>query len=149
MRNGKISCFLIKHTKQLYRDAYRILSFWNALLTHLPLLHRDPVHSCLTAAKSKMVVPRRHGEHDILSLLLFPTAPGSCLPNTILPAFITCWTTRHVTGWASQCVIGLINPVWQLPDALSDSSLPSLSGSHIPVFQCSITNMIYSLENSK
>lgn len=74
------------------------------------------------------------------------TAPGSCHPNAILPAFITCWTAQHVTGWASWRVTGLINPVWQLPDAPSGSSPPSLSRSHIPVSRGPITNMIYSLE---
>ena len=74
------------------------------------------------------------------------TAPGSCHPNAILPAFITCWTALRVTGLASWRVTGLINPVWQLPDALSGSSPPSLSHTHIPVSQGPITSMIYSLE---
>ncbi|KAK1884039.1 3'(2')5'-bisphosphate nucleotidase 1, partial [Dissostichus eleginoides] len=74
-------------------------------------------------------------------------APGSCHPNAILPPFITCWTARHVTGRASWRVTGLINLVWQLPDARSGSSPPSLSRSHIPVSRGPIANMIYSLEN--
>lgn len=77
------------------------------------------------------------------------TAPGSCHPNAVLPAFITCWKAQHVTGRASWRVTGLINPVWQLPDALSGSSPPSLSRSHIPVSRGPITGMIYNLENGE
>lgn len=50
---------------------------------------------------------------------------------------------------ASWRVTGLINPVWQLPDALSGSSPPSLSRSHIPVSRGPITSMIYSLESGE
>lgn len=50
---------------------------------------------------------------------------------------------------ASWRVTGLINPVWQLPDARSGSSPPSLSHSHIPVSRGPITSMIYSLENGE
>lgn len=50
---------------------------------------------------------------------------------------------------ASRRVTGLINLVWQLPDALSGSSPPSLSRSHIPVSLGPITSMIYSLENGE
>lgn len=77
------------------------------------------------------------------------TAPGSCHPNAVLPAFITCWTAQHVTGRASWRVTGLINLVWQLPDALSGSSPPSLSRSNIPGSRGPITSMIYSFENGE
>lgn len=77
------------------------------------------------------------------------TAPGSYHLNAILPAFITCRTTRHVTARASWRVTGPINPVWQLPDAPSGSSPPSLSCSHIPFSQGPITDMIYSSENGE
>lgn len=50
---------------------------------------------------------------------------------------------------AFRRVMGLINLVWQLPDALSGSSPPSLSRSHIPVSLGPITSMIYSLENGE
>ncbi|KAG8010719.1 hypothetical protein GBF38_009908 [Nibea albiflora] len=76
-------------------------------------------------------------------------APGSCHPNAVLPAFITCWTAQHVTGRASWRVTGLINLVWQLPDALSGSSPPSLSRSNIPGSRGPITSMIYSFENGE
>lgn len=105
----------------------------------------DCIHSCLSRPKSRMVAP-----HDILSLrFFFPllTAPGSCHPNANLPVFITCWKERRVTGRASWRVTGLINPVWQLPDALSGSSPPSLSRTCIPVPGGSITSMIYKLDN--
>lgn len=84
----------------------------------------DRIHSCLSRAKSRMVAP-----HDILSSRSFPllTAPGSCHPDANLPVFITCWKERRVKGWASWRVTGLINPAWQLPDALPGSSPPSLS----------------------
>lgn len=44
---------------------------------------------------------------------------------------------------------GLINPVWQLPDALSGSSPPSLSRSHIPASPGPIAGMIYILESGE
>lgn len=75
------------------------------------------------------------------------TAPGSCHPDANLPVFITCWKERHVTGRASWRVTGLINPVWQLPDALSGSSPPSLSRTCIPVSRGSVTSQIYKLDN--
>lgn len=75
------------------------------------------------------------------------TAPGSCHPDANLPVFITCWKERHVTGRASWRVTGLINPVWQLPDALSGSSPPSLSRTCIPVSRGSVTSEIYKLDN--
>lgn len=104
----------------------------------------DRIHGCLSRAKSRMVAP-----HDILSLHFSPllTAPGSCHPDANLPVFITCWKERHVTGRASWRVTGLINPVWQLPDALSGSSPPSLSRTCIPVSRGSVTSEIYKLDN--
>lgn len=104
----------------------------------------DRIHGCLSPAKSRMVAP-----HDILSLHFPPllTAPGSCHPDANLPVFITCWKERHVTGRASWRVTGLINPVWQLPDALSGSSAPSLSRTCIPVSPGSVTSEIYKLDN--
>lgn len=51
-------------------------------------------------------------------------------------------------GRASWRVAGLINPVWQLPDALSGSSPPSLSHARIPASPGSITSMIYKLDNN-
>lgn len=104
----------------------------------------DRVHSCLSPAKSRMVAP-----HDILSLCFFPLliAPGSCHPDANLPVFITCWKEWRVTGRPSWRVAGLIKPVWQLPDALSGSSPPSLSRVYIPVSWGSITNMIYTLDD--
>lgn len=82
--------------------------------------------------------------HLVLAFALL-TAPGSCHPDAILPAFITCWKARDVTGRASWRVTALINPMWQLPDAPSGSSPPSLSRFHIPVSQGPITSMIYIL----
>lgn len=76
------------------------------------------------------------GRHMTSCPCVFPpllTAPGSCHPDANLPVFITCWKERHVTGRASWRVTGLINPAWQLPDALSGSSPPSLSRTCIPV----------------
>lgn len=77
------------------------------------------------------------------------TASGSCHPIAVPPAFITCRTARHVTSRASRRVTGLINLLWQLPDARPGCSPPSLSRSHIPVSPGPITRMIYRRENGE
>lgn len=108
----------------------------------------ERIHSCLGETKSKMVAPRRRGERDVLSFCV--TAAGSCHPDAIPPAFITCRTARRVTGPGPHGVSrGLINPVWQLPDALSGSSPPSLSRSHIPASPGPIAGVIYILESGE
>lgn len=66
------------------------------------------------------------------------TAPGSCHPNAILPAFITCWTAQHVTGrgllachGADQpCVAATWRPVWQLTSITVTLSHSSFSRPH-------------------
>lgn len=118
--------------------------------THIHQRHAETVFTAVSAEQNQ----RWWRLGDMVNMtscscVFLPTAPGSCHPNAILPAFITCWAAWHVTGWASWCVTGLINSVWQLPDALSGSSPPSLSRSHIPVSRGPITNMIYSLENGE
>lgn len=114
--------------------------------THIHQCHAETVFTAVSVEQNQ----RWWRLVDMLNMTACPcifllTAPGSCHPNAILPAFITCWTAQHVTGKASWRVTGLINPVWQLPDALSGSSPPLLSRSHIPVSRGPITSMIYSM----
>lgn len=109
------------------------------LHTHIPqpqpsALCGGRIHSCLSAAESKIVAPGRHGEPDISSL----TASGSCHP-TAVPAYLhnlSDSTACHRPGllaccWADQpCVAATWRPIWQLTSITVTLSHSSFSGPH-------------------
>lgn len=80
--------------------------------THASIHVTHCIHSCLGQAKSKMVVPGRHGEHDILSLCFRPDSPWFLSPQRHPACFhnLLDSTARHrpgplgvSQGWSTLC----------------------------------------------